>query len=611
MTKQLDTSVKPVAGESQNKRCVKQKTEPRSVKAQLDANNAEYPKGSDFSIYKGYLWHQPPPKIDKNGEEQEQQPLKICSALKITARTRDRNGRNHGRLLEFQDSDDNLKIIPMPCSELQGDGLEVRRRLADEGLYINPYKGARILLTDYILNSQPNQVALCVGRTGWHESLFILPEQTIGNIESERCLYQPKAMNHKPCIAQKGDLQQWQGLSKLCINNSRLVFAISVAFAAPLLSLVDAESGGFNLFGQSSSGKSTALKVACSVYGSPDYRQQWRATVNGLEAVCIAHNDCLLVLDEIGEMEPKDLGKCCYMVANGQGKARANEPVRSQWQTLMLSSAENTLSQYISETGKPIRAGQSVRLIDIPADPGAGLGLFEDLHGFSSGSEFAEALKELARQSYGTPIVGYLEALSHKVEQNRTALLEEIHQFESNFIRKHVSGTEGQVVRGAKRFALVAYAGKLATQLGITQWPEGEAEKSSSMCFQAWLDHRGGTGSHEEQAILEQVRYFFQRFFDSGFVDLSDTESNPPQRKGFRNKTPDGSVQFWVLTEIFKKEIAANYDPKTVAKYCTSAGYLLPDSQGKHSQVQKVPIIHGDTPKNKRVYVFTDKVLDE
>ena len=26
------------------------------------------------------------------------------------------------------------------------------------------------------------------------------------------------------------------------------------------------------------------------------------------------------------EMDSKDLGKGCYMVANGQGKARANEP---------------------------------------------------------------------------------------------------------------------------------------------------------------------------------------------------------------------------------------------------------------------------------------------
>ena len=613
MTKQ-QTAIVEVASKkpSPSKKRSKRKSTPRSAKLQLETDSAEYPKDDGFSIYDGYLWYQPPPKIRSKGEEQPQRPVKVCSELSIIARTRDSNGCNHGRLLAFRDADGQLKIIPIPCSELQGDGLEVRKRLADEGLYINPYKPARIYLVDYILNSETEQVTLCVERTGWYENLFILPKQTIGNNGSEQCLFQPKALNHKPGIAQKGELHQWQALSKLCINNSRLVFAVSSAFAAPLLSLVDDESGGFNLFGQSSTGKSTALKVACSVYGRPDYRQQWRATVNGLEAVCTAHNDCLLVLDEIGEMEPRDLGKCCYMVANGQGKARANESVRSQWRTLMLSSAENTLAQYISETGRPVKAGQSVRLIDIPADPGSGFGLFENLHGFNSGSEFSEALKEQAKQAYGLPIVDYLKALSQKVEQNRLGFLDTVHQFRQGFTGEFVHDkAAGQVMRGANRFALVAYAGELATELGITQWPKGEAKKSAVMCFQAWLNHRGGIGSQEEQAILQQVRYFFQRYFDSGFVSTTDADSNPPLRKGFKQFNPDGSPEFWVLSEIFKQEISANYDPKTVARYCINAGYLIPSKEGYSQQNRRIPIMHGNTKQPRKVYVFSDLVLGQ
>lgn len=599
--------------EPDKKNCQKRKKpNPRSVKNQLEASGAEYPKDYAFSVYHNYLWYQPPPKIDKSGEEIPQMPLKVCSELNITARTRDHDGRNHGRLLEFRDADQMQKIIPIPCSELQGDGLEVRRRLADEGLYINPNKQARIYLTDYIMNSKPESTTLCVERTGWHDHLFILPEQTIGQNGSERCLFQPKAVRHKPGVAQKGELTQWQELSKLCIYNSRLVFAVSAAFAAPLLSLVDEESGGFNFFGESSIGKSTALKVACSVYGGPDYRQQWRSTVNGLEAVCTSHNDCLLVLDEIGEMDPKDLGKCCYMVANGQGKARHNEPVRNHWRTLMLSSAENTLSQYISETGRPVKAGQSIRLVDIPADAGANLGLFENLYRYKSGSEFAEALKERAKQAHGLPIIVFLEALSQRVKQQRLASLDIIHQFEQGFIEEYVpEKADGQVMRGAKRFALVAYAGELATELGITQWPKGEAKKSAVMCFQAWLNHRGGIGSKEQQAILEQVRYFFQKFFDSGFVSTTDTESNPPFRKGFRCSAPDGSIQFWVLPEIFKHEIAEYYDPKMVAQYCIHAGYLVPNKQGYSQQTRRIPIINGTTKEPRKIYVFSDLVLGE
>ena len=599
-------------GKRRQKNKKKEPAKPMSAASQLRPDHAEHPQHKDFTIYEGYVWYHPPPKITKDGEEQEQSPVKICSELKITARTRDENGRNHGRLLEFQDVDNRPKMMPIPCSELQGEGLDVRRRLADEGLYINPYKMSRTLLTDYILNSKPEATTLCVERTGWHDHLFIMPEQTIGHNLNERCIFQPKGLSHETGVAQKGSLEEWQALALMCSGNSRLVFAVSSAFAAPLLTLINMESGGFNFYGESSIGKSTALYVACSVYGSPDYRQQWRATVNGLESVCIAHNDCLLVLDELGEMEPKDLGKSCYMVANGQGKARANEPVRSKWKILMLSSAENTLGQYMSETGRPVKAGQCVRLIDIPADAGAGFGLFEDLKGYQNGGEFAEALKEQARKAYGVPILDYLKQVSQWLENDRLKFLEQLNEYKAWFIKKYVpANADGQVRRGAERFALVAYAGELATNCGVTGWCEHEATEAAATCFHAWLDHRGGVGSQEEQAILEQVRYFFQKYFDSGFVALDDTNSNPPDRKGFRALAANGSNEFWVLPEIFKHEIAKDYDSKLVAKYCIAAGYLVPAKNGRSQRSNRIPLLHGQKAKPCKVYVFSEKVLGE
>lgn len=591
------------------KRQKKSPAKPMSVVTQLHPEHAEHPRDQYFTLYQGFVWYRPPPKITK-GEEQEQSPVKICSELKISARTRDDKGRNHGRLLEFQDADGQQKVLPIPCSELQGEGLEVRRRLADEGLYINPYKVARIMLTDYILNSKPQRTVLCVDRTGWHDHLFIMPEQTIGQSASVRCIFQPKGLNRETGVAQKSSLADWQSLAAMCTGNSRLIFAVSSAFAAPLLSLTDTENGGFNFFGKSSIGKSTALFVACSVYGGPDYRQQWRATVNGLESVCTAHNDCLLVLDEMGEMEPRDLGKSCYMVANGQGKARANEPDRSQWKILMLSSAENTLGQYMNETGKPVKAGQCVRLIDIPADAGAGHGLFEDLKNCQNGGEFAEVLKQQARNAYGTPILVYLKQVSLWLEKDRLKFLEQLNAYKAWFIKQYVpANADGQVRRGAERFALVAYAGELASQCNITGWSDQVATRAAVTCYRAWLDHRGGVGSQEEQAILEQVRYFFQQYFDSGFVVLKDALSNPPFRKGFRAFEADGSVEFWVLPEIFKREIAKDYDPRLVTKYCVSAGYIIPSRPDSFQQTKRIPLIHGRKSEPRKVYVFSDAVL--
>jgi putative DNA primase/helicase len=89
---------------------------------------------------------------------------------------------------------------------------------------------------------------------------------------------------------QSGTPKEWQdNLACLCVDNTRLMLAVCVAFAGPLLYFAGQESGGINLIGASSIGKTTNLVAASSVFGGPGYIQTWRATSNGLRdcARCI------------------------------------------------------------------------------------------------------------------------------------------------------------------------------------------------------------------------------------------------------------------------------------------------------------------------------------
>jgi hypothetical protein len=54
-----------------------------------------------------------------------------------------------------------------------------------------------------------------------------------------------------------------------------------------------------------------------------------------------------------------------------------------------------------------------------------------------------------------------------------------------------VEGGEGQEKRAAARFALIALAGELATEYGITGWPEGAAIEAAAAGFEAWRAERG------------------------------------------------------------------------------------------------------------------------
>ena len=123
----------------------------------------------------------------------------------------------------------------------------------------------------------------------------------------------------------------------------------------------------------------------------------WRATANGLEATAAALNDSLLVLDEISEVNPREIGSIIYALANGQGKQRAKRNGGSRdsfrWRTIVLSSGERTLSAHMQEAGQNIKAGQKTRLLNIHATDRL-YGAFDNLHGLTDGRAFADYMKQ-------------------------------------------------------------------------------------------------------------------------------------------------------------------------------------------------------------------------
>ena len=293
---------------------------------------------------------------------------------------------------------------------------------------------------------------------------------------------------------------------------------VSTGFAAPLLALLGEESGGLHFRGVSSEGKTTALLVAATVWGEPGRLERWRSTANALEGVALAHNHNLLCLDELKEVDPREAGGVAYMLANGTGKRRGQPHggtrPRLTWRFLFLSTGEMSLEQHIAEAGQRIYAGQEVRLVDVPADAGAGYGLFEDLHGAQGSKAFADQLREATTRHYGHAGRAFVAALSQDRAENVTTA----QQLRDGFVAQQVpAGASGQVYRVAQRFGLIGAAGELATAARITGWPEGAALEAAARCFQDWLRQRGGVGNAEETRALSQVRLFFERYGEARF----------------------------------------------------------------------------------------------
>ncbi len=499
----------------------------------------------------------------------------ICSPLAVSALVRDENGDAWGRLLEFPDPDGRLHRWACPMELLAGDGTEFRRILMAQGLQIAPGSKARNLLAVYVQIARVDKRATATGKAGWHGHCFVLPDQTIGD-GADGVLLQ--TVGEPVRMTQAGTVDSWQReVAMYCVGNAWLAFAVSAAMAPPLLAISGDESGGVNFVGSSSTGKTTALRVASSVWGGDQYLHRWRATSNGLEAIAQQHNDGLLVLDELAQVDPREAGAIAYMLANGTGKHRARRDglakTAATWRLLFLSAGEIGLADHMREAGKRVRAGQEVRLADIPADAGAGLGIFENLHGCASGAELADRLNEAVRQHHGTAARAFIWHLTqHPPEQIKAGIDSLRREFLSEFLP---AGVDGQSRRVGGRFALIAAAGELATTLGVTAWPTGTASDAAAQCFRAWLDRRGGTDNREEVEALATVKHFIEAHGESRFTDEDALgERVTINRAGFR-RTAEGQTQYLFLPEVFRREVCAGLDHRQVLRTLRKVGWLV------------------------------------
>ena len=388
-------------------------------------------------------------------------------------------------------------------------------------------------------------------------------------------------------IRQSGTSKEWrESVGALAQNNSRLVLAISCGFAVPLLRLCNEPSGGIHFVAPSSTGKTTALDTAASVWGPPEeYARSWLTTSNALEAMAFLHNDGLLVLDEIPQVDQRVVGNCAYLLANDRGKGRATKtgggrPI-SRWRLLFLSAGEKSLESHMAQARQKPTAGQEVRLAEVQADAGAtievdgklrsaGWGIVEDLHGCQSSAELITKLRENCRKYYGVVGPEFVELLTKElmhsgIEAAQVTLAMQVEELVIKFAPRNA---DSQVTRVARRFALIAIAGEFATTFGVTGWAKGEATKQVAICFRSWLEHFGERG-WERQSLMTQVRQFFEVHSDSRFeAKEGDVDRYPvSNRAGFYEDFDDGR-HYYVMPEVFKQEVCQGFTAKWAMLNC-------------------------------------------
>src|SRR5438445_4103806 len=242
-----------------------------------------------------------------------------------------------------------------------------------------------------VLANEPARTFTMVGAPGWYEDTILTSLRLYG--KGKRFILDPNAgANVARVTLGPGSLQGWQAkVAKPARKSSRLRLMIGAAFAAVLLRRLNMDSFALNLFGTTSTGKTTALYAAGSVAGlfGDNGLPGWADSISALEQLAVGHRDGILPLDDTadegGSSLPiqKKAKLFAFMFARNRGRnldksyeQKTNLSVK-EFRVIALSNNEFALKAIAKSAGLSRIGGEEVRFIDDPATEPGGAGIFD------------------------------------------------------------------------------------------------------------------------------------------------------------------------------------------------------------------------------------------
>jgi hypothetical protein len=407
------------------------------------------------------------------------------------------------------------------------NGSEIRGKLLAAGL--RPEGEGEKIALEALKAADPDREIIIVRRPGWHEvmgltdPIFICPNGEVIGAPEGLTLELAASSRLEPGVANAGNVAGWRAAVEAALSVSgcpHWTLGICAAFAGVLVSLVGLETCGVNLSGQSSSGKSTAQRLAVSAWSTPDVRrpglfQSARATDNATEALAERATGTVLSLDELAHTSGKVVAKLIYMLASGSGKRRmrADATLREGyvWSTFAVLSAESSLEEKVRADEGEWQAGMAVRIAEIDVtevnrnvDPSA-LRLIDQIgeHYGHAGPAFVRAI------------------ISNGLHRSTRKLREQILT-----ASRELAGADADsaVTRAAIPFALLLIAGELAK--AFTVLPE-RATILDAVKW-AWDGYQHSSGSRvldpESQSVENLRRYIAERW-DVSVRSITDSSA--------------------------------------------------------------------------------------
>ncbi len=540
-------------------------------------------------------------------------PVWLAAPFEVAGEGRAADGTGWALWLRWRDRDGRLKPWLMPKRLLMVGPGELEAELVDRGLRVSADPGARMHLRRALAEVAAGTLVTAVSRAGWHNTpgdpfAYVMPNgATIGETGETLVIADPGEEAAARC-ATAGTLEGWQaGVAAKAVGNPLAAFAISCAFTGPLLLPASEVSGGFHIAGGSKGGKTTSCQTGATAWGPPQkgaVLRDWNSTANAIEATAEEAGDGFLILDEIHQADPRAVVGAVYALAGEGGKSRLTREAKARkrrtWRTFILSNGEIDVATVAAKAGQRLPAGAAVRMPSIPVEKGGAA--WPNLHGARDFGAFMADLHAAMRRHHGHAAPAFIARLAEQWANDAGEILTLLEDRREHFAKQLPPDADAQARDVARRFALVACAGEMATAWGITGWHEGEATKAAESLMAAWLATRHGAGAAEDADALERVRRFIAEHGEARFTEATPEGAPKPddarptiKRAGFRKMVAVGARggerarAYLFFPDVWKAEVFDGADAPAGARALLRAGHLLPGEAGKLQRRERVP----------------------
>ena len=528
-------------------------------------------------------------KPDRDGTEKT---IRVThQRLDVIAIGRTAKNQGYSSLLEWEDIDGNTHQEIISQADLEGEAKDVRRMLADGGLRLKSKSGSIDYLIDYLRSCAPDRRFIIVDRLGWHKNkdgklFFALKDKVIGQSQEEIIFNSTAPDEALPALEVSGTAEEWRdNVANLCNYSTPATLGVCMAFAAPMARLLDVPTFGIHLKGKTSRGKSTVACIASSVYGRfSSYKKSWQGTQTGMEGLAYNYNDLLLPLDEISNIDPKDVSNVIYAIGNEVDKNRGaknglNRTTKT-WREVVLSTGEETVTEMLRKANLKAQAGLEVRMpsINAQATDDEEMGVNESFPAGYNAQSYKELLEGNCKKYHGAVFERWIEFLITLDPDN---LREEYTRFRDSFIQEYRPTNQNR--RIANNFAFVAFAGELATGAGLTGW-EMERETSGhswareavGICFKSALDIIGNGLPIEDKKALEHIETLLLENRSNFLNGALGSSFAPSPCWGYRLLigAPEVGEVFYIPPTIFAKNFCAVMGEKETAQLLKKYGLL-------------------------------------